>query len=91
MTYVNAACTGCVTIFSTGGKFRLVSNFTEFHTLTQATGSYALFPPLYRMHLLPLQKLVPSGQLAADCIPARSHRLGFQAPGRERQIMAWYM
>ena len=27
MAYVNTACTGCVTIFSTGGKFRLVSNF----------------------------------------------------------------
>ena len=28
--------------FSTGSKFRLVSNFTEFHALTLATRSYAL-------------------------------------------------
>jgi len=28
MTYVYAACTVCVTIFSTGGKFQPVSNFT---------------------------------------------------------------
>ena len=31
-----------VTIFSTSGKFRLVSNFRELHALTQATRSYAL-------------------------------------------------
>ena len=31
-----------VTIFSTGGKFRPVSNFTELHTLTLATRSYTL-------------------------------------------------
>ena len=31
-----------VTIFSTGGKFRLVLNFTELYTLTQATRSYVL-------------------------------------------------
>ena len=37
-----AACTVHVTIFSTGGKFRLVSNFTELHTLTLAARSYAL-------------------------------------------------
>ena len=31
-----------VTVFSTGGKFRPVSNFTGFPTLTQATCSYTL-------------------------------------------------
>ena len=31
-----------VTIFSTGGKFRSVSNFAELHTLTLAACSYAL-------------------------------------------------
>ena len=36
-----AACLVCVTIFSTGGKFRLVSNFTELHALTLATCFYA--------------------------------------------------
>ena len=35
-------CAGRVTIFSTGGKFRPVSNFTYLHTLTLATCSYAL-------------------------------------------------
>ena len=29
-----ASCAVCVTIYSTGGKFRSVSNFTELHTLT---------------------------------------------------------
>ena len=37
LAYVyTAACAIHVTIFSTGGKFRLVSNFTELHTLTLA-------------------------------------------------------
>ena len=31
-----------VTTFSTGDKFRLVSNFTQLHTLTQVAHSYAL-------------------------------------------------
>ena len=42
MPYVDAACAGRVTIFSTGGKFRPVSNFTELHALTLAARSYAL-------------------------------------------------
>ena len=32
--YVYVACAVRVTIFSTGGKVGLVSNFTELHTLT---------------------------------------------------------
>ena len=44
MPYVYAACLVCVTIFSTGGKFRLVSNFTELHSLTLAARSYVLLP-----------------------------------------------
>ena len=42
MAYVYAACIVRVTTFSTGGKFQPVSNFTESHTLTQATRSYTL-------------------------------------------------
>ena len=42
MPYVYAACPVRVTIFSTGGKFRPVSNFTELHTLTLAARSYTL-------------------------------------------------
>ena len=42
MAYVNAACAGHVTIFSTGCKFRPVSNFTQLHALTLAARSYAL-------------------------------------------------
>ena len=49
LAYVYAACIVCVTIFSTSGKFRLVSNFTELDTLTQAARSYAL---LYNTSLL---------------------------------------
>ena len=32
----------CVTIFSTGGKVQLLSNFIELHALTLAARSYAL-------------------------------------------------
>ena len=39
MTYV---CAVSVTSFSTGTKFRLVSNFTELHALTLAAHSNAL-------------------------------------------------
>ena len=42
MPYVYAACPVCVTIFSTGGNFWPVSNFTELHALTPAACSYAL-------------------------------------------------
>ena len=42
MDYVYTAYTVYVTIFSTGGKFRPVSNFTELHALTPAAHSYAL-------------------------------------------------
>ena len=42
MAYAYAACAVRVTIFSTGGKFRLVSNFTDLHALTLAARSYAL-------------------------------------------------
>ena len=38
----NAACAVCVTIFSTGDKVQLLSNFTELHALTLAARSYAL-------------------------------------------------
>ena len=34
MAYVCAACAVRVTIFSTCGKFRLVSNFTKLHALS---------------------------------------------------------
>ena len=39
------SCAVCVTTFNTGGKFRLVSNFT-CHTVTVAAHSYALLPQL---------------------------------------------
>ena len=42
MAYVNAACARHVTIFSTGSKFRPVSNFTKLHALTLAARSYVL-------------------------------------------------
>ena len=46
MAYVYATGQIRVTIFSTGGKFRPVSNFTELHALTQAARSYALLANL---------------------------------------------
>ena len=42
MAYFYVACAVHVTIFSTGGKFCLVSNFTKLHTLTQVACSYVL-------------------------------------------------
>ena len=59
--------------FSTGGKFQLVSNFTELHALIQAAYSYG---PLY-IHI----RLVPRGlsssiyppppfHIATDCCEA---------------------
>ena len=42
MDNVYAAYTGHATIFSTGSKFRPVSNFTELHALTLAAHSYVL-------------------------------------------------
>ena len=42
MADVYTACAVCVTIFSTGSKFQLVSNFKELHALTLPACSYAL-------------------------------------------------
>ena len=47
-----------VTIFSTGGEFRLVSNFPELHTVTQATRSHALL--ICHMHHLHMQHVGPA-------------------------------
>ena len=41
-TTAYATCTVRVTIFSTGSKFRLVSNSTELHALTLAAHSHTL-------------------------------------------------
>ena len=48
-TYVYAACAVHVTTFSTGGKFRPVSNFMKAFTL--AVRSYALWSPIWNMGL----------------------------------------
>ena len=42
MAYVYVAYAVHVTIFSTGGKFHLVSNYRELHVLRLATCSYVL-------------------------------------------------
>ena len=42
MAYVNVTCAGCVTIFSTGGKFRSVQILCSYTALTLAARSYAL-------------------------------------------------
>ena len=42
MAYVYTECAVRVTIFSTGSKFQLVSNFTELHALTLAACSYCM-------------------------------------------------
>ena len=42
MTYVNAVCVGCVTIFSTGGKFRQASNLRCYSTARSYALLYAL-------------------------------------------------
>ena len=52
MAFVYTACTVCVTIFSTGSKFRPVSNFTELQLLLQLpvlTRSCILTSPLMQV------------------------------------------
>ena len=44
MAYVNTACAGHVTIFSTGGKFHPGLNLTKLHALTLAARSYSSRP-----------------------------------------------
>ena len=51
MAYVYAVCTGHVTVFSTGGEFQPVCNFTELYALTQAAHSYVLLFPSYTLRL----------------------------------------
>ena len=47
MAYVYTACPVCVTIFSIGGNFQPVSNFTELYALTIAAHSYVLLVVFY--------------------------------------------
>ena len=47
MAYFCTACAVRVTIFSMGGKFRPVSNFTELHALALAARSYVLLVHSY--------------------------------------------
>ena len=56
----------CVTIFSIGGKFRPVSNFTELHTLTQAAHSLICALGMHEkktmiavVYLLVVQNVIP--------------------------------
>ena len=42
MAYMYVAYAVCVTIFSTGGEFQLVSNFKKLHALTIAARPYVL-------------------------------------------------
>ena len=44
--YINTAWAIRVTVFSTAGNFRPVSNFMELHALTLAARSYALLTTL---------------------------------------------
>ena len=52
-SYLRTACAVGVTIFSTGGKFQLVSTFMKLHAFPQATHSYALLLAMANIH--PLQ------------------------------------
>ena len=47
MAYVYASCIVCVTIFSTGGKFHPVSNFTELHACSYALFVHVWAPPTF--------------------------------------------
>ena len=52
------SCTVHETIFSNGGKFRLVSNFMKLHALTQAARSYVLLVKIYNYACHKGQKLM---------------------------------
>ena len=85
------SCAVRVTIFSTGGKLWLVSNFMELHTLTQATRSYVLsvcyivawFPPWK-----PLSCPMPHSQ--ASHTPSKGKKREQGLVVATRQIL-WYL
>ena len=61
-----------VTIFSTGGKFQLVPNFTGLHALTLAARSYA-----FLMKVCGVSAQLGTWGASRDCISTRiAHGLG---------------
>ena len=60
MAYVNAVCAEHVTLFSTGSKFRLVSNFTELHAITLVAILCALVNGYIPCIVVPKLQLWPS-------------------------------
>ena len=76
MTYAYAACTVCVTIFSTGGKFWPISKFTELHGLIPATRSYALLLKYINHWVNSWAYLDAPLQTLAQ----RQHQIGFEFP-----------
>ena len=72
MAYVNAACAGHATIYSTSGKFRPVSNFTQLHALTLAPHSYALLVQSIIRCLLYLAILVDADHNIRDLHEGRA-------------------
>jgi len=76
MTYAYAACTVCVTIFSTGGKFWPISKFTELHGLIPATRSYALLLK-YINHWVNSWAYLDA---PLQVLPQRQHQIGFEFP-----------
>ena len=73
MAYVYAACTAHVTIFSTGGKFRPVSNFKEFHALTPTTRSCALL-------VVPVSELMILLAAGGWVVEQEMRRFSFRTP-----------
>ena len=61
------SCTVCVTIFSTGGKFRPVSTFTKLHGLTLVIHTRASLYLSLSSFLLPFP---PSFSLSLPCSPS---------------------
>jgi len=53
IAYLYAACAVHVTIFSTGGKFHPVLNFTQLHALTQVIHFYTLLFVLHNKNYIP--------------------------------------
>ena len=69
---VYAACAVCVAIFSTGSKFRQVSNFIELHALTLAARSCALLCEVITIGSVQLSRFKPPVLLALLVLPALS-------------------
>ena len=87
MAYIYTACAVRVTIFSTGSKFRPVSNFTELHAFTLAARSYALLSMCMLTYISEVLEEVNEVSRTFGGLLGEPSYTGGMEPGQEGRVL----